>query len=493
MDLTGQKIDKYELIESLGQGGMAEVYKAYQPGLERFVAIKLMHRHLASSADFIDRFKREARSIGQLQHPHIMQVIDFDVADSIYYLVMGYIQGETLSDYLEKQGAIPVNQALSIAGQLADAVDYAHGYGMIHRDIKPGNIMFRDDTHTHAILTDFGMARLVDQAKLTLSGTLVGTPAYMSPEASRGEPVDERGDVYSLGVVLYEMLTGTTPYTGDTAVAIIVKQATQPLPPPREIFPGIPEPVEYVVMKALEKDPADRFQSAADFRDALERVQVVARGDMPTLIEPLDQYDDDDDDATILTVQRPVSVAAPAIPQPPPMPQTPPAPATPSPSALRWILPVGIGVSLLAVLFLVALSFLLGSRQQDPVANEPGQQVENGQNEGAIAVSLDGPQPSGFLRFTDNDTSRAGDFSIQLSGVTSPPAGSHYELWLTDDTGTEVLNLIGQIAVTNDRIDQQGSTDQNLIGRFSQAIISLEADGDADGQISEQIVFQGSL
>ena len=192
MNLAGHKFGKYELVERLGQGGMAEVYKAHQPGLDRFVAIKVMHRHLASSEDFITRFKREAQSIGQLQHAHILRVIDFDVDDEVYYMVMDYIQGDTLANYLEKIGAMPIDQTLSIMAQLTNAVAYAHQRGMIHRDIKPGNVMFWDETHSHAVLTDFGMVRLLNDTGLTVTGALVGTPAYMSPEAIQSSQVDER-------------------------------------------------------------------------------------------------------------------------------------------------------------------------------------------------------------------------------------------------------------------------------------------------------------
>ena len=195
-DLIGRKLGKYELVERLGRGGMAEVYKAYQPGLERHVAIKVMHGHLSGNAEFIQRFQREARSIGQLQHPHIGRVIDFDVEADVYYMVMEYIQGGALDSYLKQKKVLPVDEAVRITLQLADALAYAHQRGMIHRDIKPGNVLFADDSHSHALLTDFGIARLLDeQQNMTMTGALVGTPNYMSPEAARGEPCDARADI----------------------------------------------------------------------------------------------------------------------------------------------------------------------------------------------------------------------------------------------------------------------------------------------------------
>lgn len=281
MDLVGRNFGKYTLVEFLGQGGMAEVYKAHQPGLERYVAIKVMHRHLARTGDFVSRFRREARSIGQLQHSHIMHVIDFDVEGDTYYLVMDFIQGELLKDYLERAQVLSVDEAVALMLQLVDAIEYAHQLGMVHRDIKSANIMFRDETASHVILTDFGMARLKTDSGLTATGAVVGTPAYMSPEAIEGTKIDERADIYSLGVVLYEMVTGTTPYTGDTPLSVVVKQLSEPLPPPTDINPDLPPAVETLLLKTLEKDPDDRFQTASDLKAALSELQSRLNSSVP--------------------------------------------------------------------------------------------------------------------------------------------------------------------------------------------------------------------
>lgn len=273
----GRKLGKYELVERLGRGGMAEVYKAYQPGVERHVAIKVMHAHLRDNPAFVQRFQREARSIGQLQHPHMGRVIDFDVEADVYYMVMEYMQGGALDGDLAQKGVWPVDEAVRITLQLADALAYAHGRGMIHRDIKPGNILFTDESHSHALLTDFGLARLLDeQNRITMTGALVGTPNYMSPEAARGEPCDARSDIYSLGVVLYELVTGRTPYAADTPYSFLMKQANEPLPPPRTLNPKLPAALETVLLKALAKAPPARYQSATEFAAALRMVQAVA-------------------------------------------------------------------------------------------------------------------------------------------------------------------------------------------------------------------------
>ena len=269
--LKGHKLGKYELVERLGKGGMAEVWKAFQPRLERFVAIKLMHKHLADEANFVERFRREARGIGQLQHNNIVRLIDFEFEGDEHYMVMDYIEGGTLQEYLSQNRILAPTEALRIVEQLADALAYAHQSRMVHRDIKPGNIMFTDDSCSSVVLTDFGVARVLNNGMtMTMTGAMLGTPAYMSPEALRSEKVDERADIYSLGVVLYEMLTGRTPYMADTPYKMIIKQLREPHPSPREINPDLPEVVEQLVLKALAKETNERYQNAYTFHEAIQ-------------------------------------------------------------------------------------------------------------------------------------------------------------------------------------------------------------------------------
>jgi len=286
-NLNNRTLGKYQLVERLGQGGIAEVYKAFQPGVDRFVASKVLHCHLAESGDFVARFQREARAVGRLHHPNIVRVIDFDQEADVYYMIMDYIQGGTLAAYLKERRLLPVIEALRIGAQLADALAYAHAQGMIHRDIKPGNVMFTDETHTHAVLTDFGLAHLCDnqEARLTMTGAMVGTPTYMSPEAVRGEPCDARSDIYSLGVVLYEMVTGKTPYIANTPYSMIMKQANEPLPLPRALNPALPVMVEDLLLRALAKEPEDRYQSARDLASAIHQV-LRALGGAQTVPNP---------------------------------------------------------------------------------------------------------------------------------------------------------------------------------------------------------------
>ncbi len=273
--LEGQKLGKYELIERMAQGGMAEVYTAFQPGVERTVVLKVLHGHLVDNQDIVARFQREARAAGRLQHPHIVRVIDIGVEDDNYFMVMDFLQGGTLGDYLKARGRMPAEAALRLAAQLVDALQSAHAQGVIHRDIKPSNILFADNSYEQMLLTDFGLASLRDDANgsLTVTGAMVGTPTYMSPEAVRGEACDERSDLYSLGVVLYEMVTGKPPYIANTPYSMLMKQTNDPLPSPRSINPELPEAVEELLLSILAKDPAERLQTAAQLARAIHDTQ----------------------------------------------------------------------------------------------------------------------------------------------------------------------------------------------------------------------------
>ena len=256
MNLSGQTLGKYRLEERLGQGAMAQVYRAVQPMIDRPVAIKLLHSHMAESAEFRERFVREARSMGQLKHPNIVQVIDFDSDADHTYMVMEYIEGMTLQAYIQQQRKLAPDEALRLTSQLANTLAFAHQQGTIHRDIKPSNIMLRDNNPRQLVLMDFGIVRMLGEAQKTQSGTLVGSPAYMSPEAAHGKVADERADVYSLGVVLYEMVTGQLPFGGDTLTAVLLAQATQPVPPPVSIDPELPLVLNGSVAQGIGKRPS---------------------------------------------------------------------------------------------------------------------------------------------------------------------------------------------------------------------------------------------
>lgn len=267
----GRKIGPYEIKESLGKGGMASVYRAYQPSLERDVAIKVMAEQFASDANFAERFRREAKSIARLRHPNILTVYDIGEDSNLLYIAMEVIEGETLREEMRGK-PLPIEKTLKHISQVADALDYANKAGIIHRDIKPSNVLI-DKQSGRAVLSDFGIAKLAEAttSQLTATGLGVGTPDYMSPEQAQGEPIDARSDQYSLAVMTYEMLTGHTPYAGDTPIAVVMGHISKPLPSPRLYNPEIPVSIEQVLQKALSKRREDRFESAAAFNSALQK------------------------------------------------------------------------------------------------------------------------------------------------------------------------------------------------------------------------------
>jgi tRNA A-37 threonylcarbamoyl transferase component Bud32 len=272
-DLTGKTLGNYRIVERIGRGGMATVYKAYQPALERYVAVKVIHEQLvADDEQFLKRFRREAKAVASLRHPNIVQVFDFGTEDDVSYMVMEYLEGTTLKAELnalvERGETMPLEEAQRIFRTLASALEHAHRQGMVHRDIKPANVMLT--AKGDVVLTDFGIAKIVGGTQYTATGAFTGTPAYMSPEQGQGERGDERSDIYALGVMLYEMVTGRVPFDADTPLAVILKHISAPLPLPRQLNPTIPEVVEQVIFKALAKAPDDRYQTVAQMASALE-------------------------------------------------------------------------------------------------------------------------------------------------------------------------------------------------------------------------------
>lgn len=277
-DLMGKNLGKYHIIERLGQGGMADVYKAYQSGLARYVAIKIIHSHLADNEEFMERFESEAMAVASLRHPNIVQVFDFDREDERYYMVMEFIAGHTLETELKNRKVegqlFPLNEIVDIFNPLASAIDYAHSRGVIHRDLKPGNIMFT--SRRRIVLTDFGIARITSIPSYTMTSAVIGTPAYMAPEQAIGQGVDERSDIYSLGVILYELATGRIPFEGDNPLVIMMNLMNGAYSAPRTINPELPEAIEQVILRAMSKSPDDRYQGAGELAQALQAAVEMA-------------------------------------------------------------------------------------------------------------------------------------------------------------------------------------------------------------------------
>jgi serine/threonine protein kinase len=272
-DFIGTIIDRYQIIEKLGEGGMAAVYKAYDTRLERQVAFKIMRADRFPPV-FLDnmrqRFEREAKSLAQLTHPNIVPIIDYGTYQGNPFLVMAYLPGGTLKDVQLNYGKLPWSAALRLLMPLAEALHYAHEHGILHRDVKPTNILLTKSGQP--MLTDFGLVKLIgveESHTLTSSGVGVGTPGYMSPEQGIGKEVDERTDVYGLGVVLYELLTGLRPYQADTPAAVLIKQVTEPLPNPKKYVSDLPEPVVQVLFKSLAKNKEDRYRDMGEMRETL--------------------------------------------------------------------------------------------------------------------------------------------------------------------------------------------------------------------------------
>ena len=268
--MIGQKVGPYELIEELGRGGMATVYLAVQSSVDRNVAIKLIHQTFAADESMVARFMSEARLIAKLEHPHILPVYDFDGNHDPPYIVMRYLPTGTLSDIMKK-ATLPSGEVLHIFRQMGSALDYAHRSGVVHRDIKPSNIMI--DEEGNAFVMDFGIARMMEGgANLTATGAAVGTPGYMSPEQGMGKKVDGRSDIYAMGVMLFEMMSGKLPFMAETPYAVIFKHINDPIPQILEHNEELPPALQDVLDRALAKSPEDRFQSAADMVHELSLV-----------------------------------------------------------------------------------------------------------------------------------------------------------------------------------------------------------------------------
>ncbi|MCK6577681.1 MAG: protein kinase [Anaerolineae bacterium] len=289
-DVTQARLGRYELRERIGAGGTARVYKAYDPTLGRLVAIKVLYEHLAEDATFQERFEREAKIIAAFNHPNIVQVFDFSVEPraegALCYMVMSYIPGMTLRTLLEETArrgeSLPNARILSIMRDIAAALGYAHEHGMVHRDVKPGNVIIRDDGR--AILTDFGIARILRTERLTQQGVTTGTPIYMSPEQAAGEPGDARSDLYSLGIILFEMMTGSPPFNDDNNLSVMLKHLNTPIPRLSALRGTISAKADAFFSRALAKNPSDRFQTASELAAALAGLFPEPQDDVTNLL-----------------------------------------------------------------------------------------------------------------------------------------------------------------------------------------------------------------
>ena len=294
--------DRYELEELVGTGGMSSVFRARDRQLERRVAIKILHEHYAGDPEYLERFRREARAVAQLSHPNIVTVIDRGDDEGRQYIVFEHVEGENLKELVQREGSLPVRQALELALAVADGLAFAHDHGLVHRDVKPQNVLLSNEGEVK--VTDFGIARSLHvEHGVTLTGTVLGTGEYLAPEQAGGKPVSPATDVYSLGVVLWELLAGDVPFVGENFVAVALRHVNEPPPGLRDRRPDVSPRLEAAVDRALAKDPARRFSSMAAFAKELRACLAEAEGGGPALFA--------DAERTLITPRAPAPSPAP--------------------------------------------------------------------------------------------------------------------------------------------------------------------------------------
>ncbi len=279
--VVGTRLGNFEIMEEIGRGGMGIVYRARQVSLDRVVALKVLPKEMIDNETAAQRFHREALAMAKLSHPNIVDVIEVGEQDSVHYFAMQFVEGRSLTETIRQRRGLSTERAVEVAAQVADALAHAHEQGIIHRDIKPDNVLI--DSHGQAVVTDFGIAKATEGTQLTQTGTAIGTPDYMSPEVLRGNPVDGRADVYSLGVVLFQMVTDRVPFSATTPFDVANRHLTELPPSPRTIAADCPHWLETIILKTLAKTPAERFGSAAEMAAALRAGAPVSA---PTMQRP---------------------------------------------------------------------------------------------------------------------------------------------------------------------------------------------------------------
>lgn len=457
-DWAGKTLGRVHIDHLVARGGMAEVYKGTHKTFGP-VAIKVMRGILERDSEQLSRFQREAEVIADLKHPNIVRLVEYEVEDETPCLVMEYVQGPSLAAYLkvlhEAKQRVPIGVVAVLLKSIASALDYAHSKGLVHRDIKPANVLLRSasaDIHVDSplpldvepILTDFGLVRLLDSTMHTTTGSVSGTPAYMSPEQSRGEKVDKRTDIYSLGIMLYEMLAGGVPFQADTTFGMLMKHINEPPPP----IQGISEDLQALLDRSLAKDPSLRYDSAGELANEFLAVfngQTISPG-------------------TLHIAQLARQAAAEA--------NKARSGASERPSA-RWI---RIGIE---VLVAITLAFLIFQFLRPTTTGTT-----------ATPTSVDPNIPVGRMRFTDfnNVMDRV---SIILSNISLPSSGTHYEAWLKNTESGAIRN-IGSVRFNPSDTGELLFTDpsqRNLLGEFDEIIITTEQDDSIISQPSEEIVF----
>ena len=488
---VGKRLGRVQIESLVGRGGVAEVYLGTHTTLQRKVAVKILRNLNEENTDVLARFEREARVIARLRHPNIVQVHDFDTIGNDPYLVMEYIEGPSLSHYLrvlhQSNRRIPPPDVIRLIGAVASALQYAHNNGVIHRDIKPGNILLNSPSSPveagralpedfEPVLTDFGLVRFLDGNRQTTTGQIAGTPAYMSPEQARGESTDGRTDVYSLGIVLYEMLAGHVPFDGETTVSILLKHVNEPPPP----IPGVTPFIENVLKRALAKDPKDRFQTPMELANAF-RAAVELILDPSTI-----QLDTFQSEAQTLTTEPP--------------PESPVEGAQPIGSKPRWM---WVGLFATLALALAGILIVRGIPSTPSEAATPAVLTSTF----TTAPETDAPVsstptstppasltsgPAGILRFQDA-AATVDQASLLIRSMPAPPPGSQYEIWLTGDDDRISLGVFSPDESGQGELIFTQPEGLNLLASYDRVEITIEPISDSDPGDSGLIAYSFTL
>ena len=473
--IIGQTLgNKYKIVELLGKGGMATVYKGYQAGIDRYVAIKILPPHPGQDDEYIRRFEQEARLIARLQHPHILPVYDYGADGEILYLAIAFVEGGSLADRIDN-GPVPIAQVERYLREVSAALDYAHRQGIVHRDIKPDNILINAEGYT--LLADFGIAKLAGgESKLTATGGMVGTPAYMAPEQARGGTIGPAADIYSLGVVTYEMLTGRQPFTADTPLQLVMKHVTEPVPDIADVMRNVPPALTGVMLRVMAKNAADRYDCAIDFYEDFSRA-VQGQDVRPdtarfaaTAVMAADQS------GTLQLPQSPTAAGRTRIAEPAPTLMT-------SGSSNSLLLIGGLAViALLVVAVIVLVIFVAGQRDGSTTQDVP---TAVAQEPTAVVTTV----PT-FGRATFSTAISIGDtFNLRVERLPLTGAGVEYIVWLVNTEADETLKA-GSLTV--DGLGNGVMTFTDLEGRllpgaFNAIAITREEDPDSESPAGETI------
>jgi len=484
-NLTGKMFGKVQIEMFLAKGGMAEVYIGTHTTLRRSVAVKFLKADLQDEPDLRERFEREARVIAMLRHPNIVQIFDFDTFENQPYLVMEYVPGASLGTYLrelhKRKERLDIVQVQSLLTKIANALTYAHENNVVHRDVKPANILLTSRStpvsaekilpqDVEPILTDFGLVRFTQSNTQTQTGLITGTPAYMSPEQARGDKVDARTDVYSLGITVYEMLAGRVPFEADTTLSVLHQQIYDPPPP----IDGLSKGVQEVIDRALAKDPEDRFHTPLDFAHAFETA-LAGTAEAETINFPS-------------ALSRSITITRQNLE------------AIVVKKNNKYFTPLALGALVILTIFgamaVIRMSALGTNNETAGIATQAPietAQIPSSSEPTTEPATLE-PETFGVLRFQDG-SAEADQVTFSSANLPPPPDGSQYEAWLINDDGETLLSL-GMIVFTPDNqasltfVDPDG---RNLIGNYHGLQVTIEPNPDNSPNPSNDIAFFATM